>query len=78
MLCLTRKVGQSIRIGDAVITVLRSKGKTVRIGIDAPKTTSIARTEVDNIHLSDLIGMAISEPPTLGEIRDAHNKGASE
>ena len=66
MLCLTRKVDESIRIGDAVITVLELRGKQVRIGIDAPKTTSIARTEVDN------------RPPTLAEIRDAHNKGAGE
>jgi carbon storage regulator len=47
MLILTRKVGESITIGDNVtITVVASKGGQVRIGIDAPKTVSITRSEL--------------------------------
>lgn len=47
MLILTRKVGESITIGDNVtITVVASKGGQVRIGIDAPKSVSITRTEL--------------------------------
>ena len=47
MLILTRKVGESITIGeDVTITVVASKGGQVRIGIDAPKTVSITRSEL--------------------------------
>ena len=47
MLILTRKVGESIAIGDDVkITVVSTKGGHVRIGIDAPKTVAISRTEL--------------------------------
>ena len=47
MLILTRKVGESIAIGDDVtITVVSTKGGQVRIGIDAPKTVVISRTEL--------------------------------
>ena len=47
MLVLTRKVGESIQINDDVkITVIEVKGKNIRIGIDAPKTTKIYREEV--------------------------------
>ena len=52
MLILTRRVGESLRIGDDVsITVLGIKGSQVRIGVSAPKTISVHREEVyDRIH----------------------------
>lgn len=47
MLILTRRVGESIIIGDDVIvTVLGVKGNQVRVGINAPKTTSVHREEI--------------------------------
>jgi carbon storage regulator len=47
VLILTRKVGESIAIGDEIkITVVSTKGGQVRIGIDAPKTVAISRTEL--------------------------------
>ncbi len=47
MLALTRKVGDSIMIGnDIEITVLEVKGEQVRIGINAPKEVSIFRKEI--------------------------------
>ncbi|MDG0978428.1 MAG: carbon storage regulator CsrA [Halieaceae bacterium] len=49
MLILTRKVGESITIGeDVTITVVASKGGQVRIGIDAPKNVSITRAELSD------------------------------
>ena len=46
MLVLQRKLYQSVRIGhDITITVVRV-GDTVSLGIDAPKTVAIARTEL--------------------------------
>ncbi|MBL8853001.1 MAG: carbon storage regulator CsrA [Planctomycetaceae bacterium] len=47
MLVLTRKLDQSIQIGDDVtITILAVKGNTVRIGISAPDHVRIARREL--------------------------------
>lgn len=47
MLVLTRKLGQQIRIGnDIVITIVGIDQVKVRIGIDAPKTELIMRSEL--------------------------------
>ena len=47
MLILTRRVGETIVIGDDVIvTVLGIKGNQVRIGINAPKNVSVHREEI--------------------------------
>ncbi len=47
MLVLTRKVGDSILIGDSIkIQVVKVKGCQVRLGIEAPKETKVFRQEV--------------------------------
>ncbi|MGO9247303.1 MAG: carbon storage regulator CsrA [Solirubrobacteraceae bacterium] len=47
MLVLTRKNGQSIMLGDDVeITVLSNDGAKVRLGIQAPASVPIHRTEI--------------------------------
>ena len=47
MLILTRHVGEKIVIGDdIVITTLGIKGNQVRIGIEAPRGTSVHRLEI--------------------------------
>ncbi|HYO24746.1 MAG TPA: carbon storage regulator [Lacipirellulaceae bacterium] len=47
MLVLTRKQGEKIRIGDdVVITVVRTKGKAVRLGIQAPAHVPVLRGEI--------------------------------
>lgn len=49
MLILSRKVGEAIIIGDNVnITVLSSAGKTIRLGIEAPKEIPVHREEIYN------------------------------
>lgn len=47
MLILTRRISESVIIGDEVkVTVLGVKGNQVRLGIDAPKTVSVHREEI--------------------------------
>ncbi|AOU98819.1 carbon storage regulator [Acidihalobacter yilgarnensis] len=47
MLILTRRVGETLVIGDAIeVTVLGVKGNQVRLGIKAPKDVSVHREEV--------------------------------
>lgn len=47
MLILTRRVGETLMIGDDVsITVLGVKGNQVRIGVNAPKDVAVHREEI--------------------------------
>jgi len=61
MLILSRRPGESLRIGDDVtITVLGVRGGQVKIGIDAPKSVKIVREELT-------VGRTGSpEEPTIG------------
>ena len=60
MLILTRKVGETIVIGDDItFTVLGVKGNQVRIGVKAPADVTVHRQE---------IYQRISEKPTIQKI----------
>jgi carbon storage regulator len=69
MLVLTRKYQEKIRIGDNItITVLRTKGKAVRLGIEAPANVPVVRGELkfeseDADHEPALAGSAIVGVP---------------
>lgn len=47
MLILTRRVGESIMVGDEIaVTILGVKGNQVRVGVSAPKEVSVHREEI--------------------------------
>ncbi len=61
MLILTRRVGQSIKIGDDVeLTVIQISGDQVRLGINAPRTVRVYRAELLEQILSENLRAATS------------------
>ncbi len=47
MLILTRRVGESLMIGDDItVTILGVKGQQVRIGVEAPREVAVHREEI--------------------------------
>jgi carbon storage regulator len=68
MLVLTRKQNEKIRIGDSItVTVLRMKGKGVRLGIEAPKDINVIRGEL----CFEISEEASEESPTESGSSDA-------
>ena len=63
MLILTRRVGESLVIGDEVaVTVLGVKGNQVRIGVTAPKDVTVHRQEINERIKKEETGEP-AEPP---------------
>jgi carbon storage regulator len=82
VLILTRRVGETVMIGDDVtVTVLGVKGNQVRIGIDAPKNVAVHREEIfesikrelaggeANGNVQDAAPAPVSTRPKLGLVR---------
>ena len=79
MLVLTRKSHDSIRIGDNIkVTILRIKGNTVRIGVEAPEDVRIVRGELP--HFGDLPEgtRSVEETPVGDEETINQSAGAQE
>lgn len=64
MLILTRRVGERLKIGDAItVTVLGIKGVHVRLGIDAPREVPVDREEVAERKRAEAASTALDQCP---------------
>lgn len=82
MLVLSRRVGDSIVIGDdVVVTVLEIRGDVVRIGVDAPREVAVRRQELLT-ELADANRAAASPDPAavdgLSSLVSRRNRSAPE
>ena len=65
MLVLTRRVGETLCIGDDItLTVLSVSGNQVRLGTNAPRNVAVHREEIAE-HLSDESGQSVSSAPDV-------------
>lgn len=70
MLVLSRKVGESLLIGDdIVVTIVEARGDAVRIGIDAPRELRVHRAEVA-VAVSEANAAAGAVAASEDEVRD--------
>jgi len=79
MLVLTRKQGEVIQIGDSItITVLRMKGKSVRIGIKAPKDFNVIRGELAFEVAEELVADESEKPATAATAAEKTRRAAKD
>jgi carbon storage regulator len=72
MLVLTRKLGEVIRVGDAVtVRVLEVKGNQVRLGVEAPAEVRIYREEVYRAIRKENEEAALQKAGVLDEVTTA-------
>jgi carbon storage regulator len=75
MLVISRKVDESITIGDAiVVTILAIEGDRIKIGINAPRNIIILRQEIfqavqDQVKIQELLA-GETKPDTFGQLRE--------
>ncbi|MDH5389113.1 MAG: carbon storage regulator CsrA [Gammaproteobacteria bacterium] len=76
MLILTRRVGETLMIGDDVtVTVLGVKGNQVRIGINAPKDVSVHREEIYERIKAEQGGGSVTSGAVIAADDENENKG---
>ena len=68
MLILTRRIGESIIIGDdTTVTVLSVKGNQIRLGLNAPKHVTVHREEIYHRIQREKYGLQSGEPASDDE-----------
>jgi carbon storage regulator len=72
MLILTRRVGETVMIGNEVtVTVLGVKGNQVRIGVNAPKDVAVHREEIYVRIKREVDGESATHAPVVKVVDDA-------
>jgi carbon storage regulator len=79
MLVLTRKLGEIVRVGEAItVRVLAVKGNQVRLGVEAPADVRIYREEVYQAIQKEHEGVTVPDAGGLDEVarawRSQHDK----
>ena len=77
MLILTRKLGESITIGEEIkIAVLECQGKQVKLGIIAPRHVKVHREEIfEKIQEENKKSVAVSKDALLEVVKNMQNTG---
>ena len=71
MLILTRRVGETVMIGNEVtVTVLGVKGNQVRIGVNAPKDVAVHREEIYDRIKREEDGYPAAQAPGTTKVSD--------
>jgi carbon storage regulator len=86
MLILSRKVGESIHIGDnIVIKVVAVEGDQIKIGIEAPRSVEVHRSEIyeviqkeNRLASTEIRGLTIEQLIQLGNKNGEINKRTNE
>ena len=66
MLVLTRKLNQSIMIGEIEVTVVEIRGDSIRLGVNAPRDVVVHRKEVYlQVQQQNKAAAQSEEPPSL-------------
>ena len=75
MLILTRKSGETIRIGDDIaVSVVEIRGNQVRLGISAPRHVTVHRQEVYELIQQQNIEAALAQPSDKALLQDLWQK----
>jgi carbon storage regulator len=80
MLILTRRVGETVMIGnDVTVTVLGVKGNQVRVGVNAPRDVAVHREEIfERIKREEEGGSAVSARPGVAHANGNGNGHAAD
>ncbi len=75
MLILTRKVGETVAIGDDIqISIVEIKGNQIKLGIQAPKNVQVHRAEVyQKIHDENRLAAQVSTE-ALGDLEELFSR----
>lgn len=75
MLVLTRKIGESIRIGDSItVKIVDLDGRHVKLGIEAPRNVSVNREEIYERIQQENLAASVTKEQCVGDIANALRK----
>jgi carbon storage regulator CsrA len=70
MLVLSRKTGEQIHIGDQItVTIVKTQGRTVRIGIEAPRAMRVVRGELSPLSPLPSLASPASVTPAVAPVQ---------